>query len=372
MDNLQDRINWLFEEGNPIIRWRVAREIAGDQSRADVVESELSANPLVHSWLERLTLGKLTGKLANKNEEKLRLLGGMVHGGPDRCLENVLGKLSEFGLWEGASTLDEKMLPLMNIFRWGGDWERDVFYQYAWEDLVKSIFAWGLLRMGYRPDEHMKTYLRQHLENVHKIARDKVFDIYADPAELVGLPKAWVGKKVMKQEIMANYHLPSIHDMYVLAHYPVELLDEQAEGMITDVVSYILDPRFQTLKDGYGYAWIKERRTCYGWGWSPHLPGYNGFEFEGGKASNLVQRIELMAHFPLARQSQWFQESLKHLEGFKTEQDTYRFPGSYLRESEGYYVSGYHMGLGENRRKKAGLEIESTFRMLKIWSLYNA
>ena len=51
---------------------------------------------------------------------------------------------------------------------------------------------------------------------------------------------------------------------------------------------------------------------------------------------------------------------------FRTPQGTYRFPGGYLRESEGYYVSGYGMGLGENRRKPLGLEIESTFRMLKI------
>jgi hypothetical protein len=44
----------------------------------------------------------------------------------------------------------------------------------------------------------------------------------------------------------------------------------------------------------------------------------------------------------------------------------YHLPGSYLCESEGYYVSGHGIGLGENRRKPLGLEVESTFRVLKI------
>ena len=44
-------------------------------------------------------------------------------------------------------------------------------------------------------------------------------------------------------------------------------------------------------------------------------------------------------------------------------------PAAHLREAEGYYVSGHHMGLGENRRRRAWREIESTFRMLTIHRL---
>ena len=62
----------------------------------------------------------------------------------------------------------------------------------------------------------------------------------------------------------------------------------------------------------------------------------------------------------------WFQDALRHLETFRTPRGTYRFPGHYLREAEGYYVSGYGMGLGESRRRPLGIEIESTFRMLAI------
>jgi hypothetical protein len=184
--------------------------------------------------------------------------------------------------------LDVRALPFMRIFCWQADWQSDATYRNAWETLVKSVFAWGLLRLGYTPEEPMKAWLRAHLQVCHKTARDQVFDIYADESELVGLPKAWKGKPILKQEVMASYWLPYIHDLYVFAHLPAELLDETARHQVNDLIAYILDPRFQALREGYGYAWIKERRTCFGWGWSPHLKD----------DATRVQRLELMAHFP--------------------------------------------------------------------------
>jgi len=226
-----------------------------------------------------------------------------------------------------------------------------------------------LLRLGYTPDEPMRAFLQEHLRICHKIAHDQVYDLYADQAELVGLPKAWVGKPIIKQDVMARYWLPYIHDLYVFAHLPPDLLDEEARGMIADLLGYILDPRFQALREGYGYAWIKERRTCYGWGWSPHLPGFRRFDaLPGSRVTPFLARVELLAHFPRGRQSAWFQQAVQHLEGYRTDWGTYRFPGVYLHEAEGYYVSGYGMGLGESRRG-AGAEVESTFRMLRIRAL---
>jgi hypothetical protein len=214
----------------------------------------------------------------------------------------------------------------------------------------------------------MQAYLLEHLDTCHKIARDQVYDIYADESELVGLPKAWVGKPIMKQEVMANYWLPYIHDLYIFSHLAKVIPPEGNDlRKVDDLVNYILDPRFQALREGYGYAWIKERRTCYGWGWSPHLPGYQGFDFATPhQANGLVQRVELMAHFPSARASAWLRNCLEHLEGFRTERGTYCFPASYLVEREGYYVSGSHMGLGQSPRNQSVREVESTFRMLRI------
>jgi hypothetical protein len=358
---MEKQITWVMENAGPIIRWRVSSELRPEAASSSKghLSGEMLALPLVQQWLNRLTPEAFPFSLDALDERTLRQLGNLVHGGKAACLENVLGKLSEFGLRPGMADLDTRSLPLMRIFRWKPGWKKDVTFQNAWETLVKSVFAWGLLRLGYTPDEPMQAWLLDHLQTCHKIARDQVYDIYADDAELTGLPSAWRGKPIMKQEVMANYWLPYIHDLYVFAHFPASLLDATTRPLIDDIVTYILDPRFQALHDGYGYAWIKERRTCYGWGWSPHLKD----------DATHIQRLELMAHFPRARQSPWFQESLQSLETYRTSEERYQLPEEYLREGEGYYVSGHGMGLGENRRKAASIEIESTFRMLKIRSL---
>jgi hypothetical protein len=371
--NSTDLIEWLLQNGGPVVRFRTATELVDDFPPNELasLRQQLLEFPVVQAWLSRLNLEGFTGDLAIPGPDSLHQLGWMVHGSKNTHLENVLGKLAEFGLRKGMPGLDECMLPLMRIFiPWPG-WREDAQFQNAWESLVKSVFAWGLLRTSYDPDANMQAYLREYVPVVHKIARDKIFEIYADDSELAGLPKAWSGKPIIKQEVMADYHLPLIHDMYLLANLPGAMLTGEIPAMIDEIVAYVLNPRFQALENGYGYAWIKERRTCYGWGWSPHLIGYYGFQFEGGlHPATLVQRLELMAHFPRARQSAWFQSCLEHLENFRDSRGTYCFPGDYLRENpSGYYVTGAYMGLGETPRKKSGLEIESTYRMLKIFSL---
>ena len=51
----------------------------------------------------------------------------------------------------------------------------------------------------------------------------------------------------------------------------------------------------------------------------------------------------------------------------RTPRGTYHFPARYLREQpSGYWVQGAYMRLQENRRARLSLELESTFRMLKI------
>ncbi len=52
---------------------------------------------------------------------------------------------------------------------------------------------------------------------------------------------------------------------------------------------------------------------------------------------------------------------------YRTARGTYAFPGRMIRVgASGYWVTGAYMGLGENRRNRLMLEMESTFRMLRI------
>jgi hypothetical protein len=367
----RDRLfEWLLVNGGPVVRYRTARELCGDLPAVEVdrMERDLLATPLVEQWLARLDLGGMEKELAHLSPDELTRLGRLVHGSKPGALENVLGRLNELGLRSGIPEFDRRMLPLMRIFHWQGGWKADSQYQSAWENLVKSIFAWGLLRAGYRPDPAMQDYLCALVDINHKIARDRVFDLYAVGDELIGLPRAWTDKPIIKQEVMANYHLPLIHDLYVLANLPAWMMDDSTTAKIDDIIRYVLDPRFQAFPPGYGYAWIKERRTCYSWGWSPHLAGFAELSWQDPiEAGLLIQQLELMANFPAARESRWFQSGLRQLEFFREDSGIYCFPSHYLHDAlVGYYVSGYCMSLGENRHVRKGLEIESTFHMGRI------
>lgn len=349
---------WLMENAAAIVRRRTALELMRIEEPIGELTHAVITQPLIREWLERLDFVRLGASLDQADEESLARLGSMVHGSKPGCLENVYGKLAEFGLSQGIAELDARTRPV-SIFRWMPGRNRDQLYRNAWETLVKTVFAWGLLRLGYPADAGMEDFVLSHLETCHKIARDRVYDIYASGSELEGLPKAWRCKPIIKQEVMRDYWLPYIHDLYVFAYLPDQLRSETINQQIADLIGYILDPRFQALREGYGYAWIKDRHTCYGWGWSPHFT----------RNATFVQRTELLARFPQAHSTPIFGESLAYLKTFQTENGRYCFPVEFLREREGYYVSGSGMGLGENRRNKSWSEIESTFRMLKILTL---
>ena len=68
-------------------------------------------------------------------------------------------------------------------------------------------------------------------------------------------------------------------------------------------MEYVLDPAYQALDDGYGVMRDGPRRY-WSIGWSVHLPGYGGFEaMSDGRAKYFVQRVEMMARFPITRTS---------------------------------------------------------------------
>ena len=154
-----------------------------------------------------------------------------------------------------------------------------------------------------------------------------------------------------------------------MAYLPAKFLSGRALQQLDDILSYVTDERYRALPPGYGYIWSDaNRRTCYACGWNLDLPGLDNPGPYGQRI--IVQRMELLAHFPRARQSGWFQRGLQLLEGFRTEKGTYCFPSSYLLEKrDGYYVGGGYMGLEDRRRTKQALELESTFRMLLIKKL---
>ena len=52
---------------------------------------------------------------------------------------------------------------------------------------------------------------------------------------------------------------------------------------------------------------------------------------------------------------------------FRTERGTYALPSAYIPEAKGgYYFRGTRMGLGENRKSPLAVEVEGTYRMLRL------
>jgi hypothetical protein len=88
--------------------------------------------------------------------------------------------------------------------------------------------------------------------------------------------------------------------------------------------------------------------------------------------------LEMAARLPMARPTAWFQRSLAHLSAQSPPErgaasgpaGAVRWRPGFLRESHGYYLYvGLHMGLGENRRQRQALTLESTFRLLLLRKL---
>ena len=63
----------------------------------------------------------------------------------------------------------------------------------------------------------------------------------------------------------------------------------------------------------------------------------------------------------------WFFHNGNPIVRYRTHRGTYLFPKEYLKEKRNsYFITGAHMGFGENRRKELALKIESSFWMMKI------
>jgi hypothetical protein len=375
--------HWLLENGGPAILYRTETELiddtgadAGSADASDVdtarLVSDLLASPTTQLWLERL--GTPDGGLAG------------FHLSKPQAFENAASKLCDLGLHVGMEPLDVRMAPFR---QWLDEQAQaiekiaevnynDVDTKEATQSALDHGIRWfeamivtaRLAWMGYA-DAAIRVCLSRRLETLYALAQTGNHAIYIDQDTFGDYPNNPFRKRHFIDP-QFNAILPSIHDIYALAHYPKDILDETAQHKIDAVVAYILHPDYQALEDGYGVMRAGPRRY-FSMGWSIHLPGYYGFDFDAGQAGMFVQRLELMAHFPAAIAHRWFQESLAHLESFRSDEDPYRFPAHYLKESPaGYWVSGAYMRLEENRRTRESLALDSTFRALLLKKLAGA
>ena len=343
-----DLPNHLLQHSGPAIRYRTATELLDDPAGIDLdrLRQALLQSRLVNQWLERL-------------------VPGGIHSSQNTAFEDPMNKLADLGLKAGMAPLDKRTAHFRRRLAERAPRREGMGF------LLDKIMSAGLLRAGYPMEEPVITFLRNRLDDLYDTCRTGSYDIYIGQDEYAGVPKALREYRFLKPELTPDgeVRLPYVHDLYALAHFPDDARDAATARKIATIIRYVLDPRYQTLGEGYGY--LRERHDQhthhYAIGWSAHLPVCAKRTAEGFERARVVQRMELMAHFPAARESRTFQDCLAHLEAYRTDRGTYLFPRDYLREQQsGYWVTGAYMALEDNRRSSHAIKLESTFRMLTI------
>ncbi|MHA2423757.1 MAG: hypothetical protein ACXAEF_03160 [Candidatus Thorarchaeota archaeon] len=335
---------WLVENAGPTIRYRTLREILEVRDLkliSDVLE-RLFDSTLVQKWLERLVP---------------RMGFHAFHSSDPYAFENAVGKLVQLGLHAGLQQFDTKTIQFRTWLAESivKDESEDVG---PWNGFSELLLASFLAYAGYGNTTPVKSITLERLKIASEFARD--FD--PDEIYVKDSKKEWLVKPQFYSDI--PWGLPLVHDIRGFANSSWILEDKIYRERVENVVSVILTQEYQKLKQGYGY--LKHGSTYYSIGWSVHVPNFLSSPAEN-EMSKLLLSLEIMAPFDTARESKWFSSSLKLLEDTQTEEGHYRFPSKWLPEKpSGYWDGGHYMALEDDRRKRASIDYESTFRMLQI------
>lgn len=335
-------IKFLLENSSSIICYRVLTELC-DNHNPDTVQkyrSEVTCSERVN---------KLLGCLKNRKE---------YHGATSYAVENSLNMLVDMGViyntgfLEFDKVLEEIAEEVKTLYRPENDVFR-IFYQ--------IIIVPFLYRAGLRQD-WITDFIKNRINLIYEFTKLRNYDIYDDSFLYKSIPAAYAGRPVIKPELYTNgdIQFPLEYDIYGFAEI-LDNLDVDLKNKVDEIVSYIMDERFQVIHDGYGILY-KGHNSYVSMGWDPKPANL----LEGKKVNPLLRKIELLSHFKRAIQSQWFKQAIDIANQYLDDSGIYNLPKEYLTEKDSVWILGSHMSLGENRRSKKAYVVEGTFHMLKI------
>ncbi len=336
---------WLFQTAGPVLRYRTAFELRGVRgAELEPLERELLRSAQVRTWLDRI------GRDVNFFS---------VHGSKPTALENVLGKLALLGCRAGMTPLDRRLAPVLRWVTRAAPPQSDPVHGFT-----LRLVACLLEVTGYGDDPRVADLLVARLDKLAAFARARRYDIYVDSSRFAGFPRAFANTPLVDPDLYPDGELPlpSIWDLYALASLRARKSVPGLRRKIDVVARYVMSSDYSSLAPGYGAMRLGKRRF---WkiGWDLPLPK----RADSGPA---LQNLELVARFPAGRRSAWCSLWLRRLERCTTQDGVYLFPRSLLEERRsGYWVLGSNMGLEESRRSRRALELESTFRMLRLSQL---
>ena len=334
-------IKFLMENGSSIICYKILTELC-DNSAPDTVQkyrSEVTCS-------ERVNM--LLACLKNRKE---------YHGATSYAVENSLNMLVDMGVVynTGFSEFDKVLEEIADEVKMLYLPENDVFHIFYQILIVPFLYRAGL-RQAWITD-----FIKNRINLIHEFTKLQNYDIY-DDLLLHKLPAAYAGRSVIKPELYKNgdIQFPLEYDIYGFA----AIFDDLAVDMknkVNEIISYIMDDRFQVIQDGYGILY-KGNNSYVSMGWDPKPVNL----LERSKVNPLLRHLELLSHFKSAVQSQWFKQGIDIVNHYLDESGTYNLPKEYLTEKDSIWIMGNHMSLGENRRSKKAYVVEGTFHMLKI------
>lgn len=340
-------LNWLYDEGNPVLKLWAAERLGVSSGERARLRGEMLRHPAVQYWLDCL--------LGFADHPAL-------HGRADACLENSMRKALLFGVREE----DEPRLAKMNAAilaklpyqREHPHWLNPVDY---------TIMASYLAAMGHAERPVIET-IRERIRAWQEFVSPGGCDMYADPAGYPAMPAVWRNRPLIHPKYSEGnrYRYPLVYDLFAFANLPPALAaDAETARMTGNAIGIVLDERYQRLPWGYGIIFVPPNRY-YSMGWSIHLSRFFNEEESRKSVGGAVWWAEAMARYPVSARSDWFRRIIAHLSGFRSKDGFWKFPAAYLTEGTHYFVSAGHMGLGENRKDKNALRLESTAWMLRI------
>ena len=356
--------DWLMDNADAPIRYRVARELLKDEKTAKNIESELFEHKEVQKWLVNLRNENPTGVWCYE------------HGCRDVCLENALPKLVQLGLHGGLKELTDAAGFYFDRLK--NEYSKENYPNKYTLRLAENMFSLADIK-----DNITQKMTLDGLDMVYDFVKKGIYDIYLCPEErmkLTGVPKNWKNTEYFIKPEIFNEHgfsYPLIYDIIGMFRL-YDLKDPEIDKKITEIIAYISTDDFHNkISGGYGIL-VEGNGKYHGMGWDPKYPGWfdpasyieRGGDRIGFGIPKLLYFAQSIVKYPIARKTKWFNDLLEYLEKYKTDNDTYIFPKDWLPEKSGYAVNGFHLSFGENKRKKNWLEIESTF-YVQLLKQYN-
>lgn len=366
LDNLEE---WLLENGGLAIQLRMysLQNSSRAENETDNAVSALLDLDEVHFILNYLD-GFQTPDMDRKTLEHL------IHYYKDTCIDNFFPSIMDMGFRAGIPIFDDKMVSAANTFKYLFARANEVVPSYGYTLMLHRFFFMS----GYLFPEVIES-IENRLSAIHKAAKENIFDIYQDDRKLPKKPKIWADVGVLKDELnpfsfYAEKPLPTIYDIWSLAYYSDICTSQTKAQKINDIVEYILDTKFQSIREGYGLIWVKSRRIYHACGWSPTLPLY---EIEGCPTQSapfpVLDYLDFMSHFRAAIKSSWFHNCLNHFEQYKTKKGTYIFPKKYLHKKyiDKVFLNEKNLHLKRDERELLKRELVSTMKMVEIYRRVN-